>query len=404
MIEINRILKKVCLFGVVIFACVSCAPISRPDLGRPMGFDQAVRSLTFDLFAQIFNKSDIPGLAASANFVADSIINADTGDEMALQKNVLRLIQSTVAENFPKYNVAGMDLNNLDLADYVITGILQNEKFNNSLEKIPRLYMSAVQKSTGQIVAHSEAWGSNQNVDFRANALYSDSPMYLKDKRINALIATAKATAGSEADREYFDNLTTSALLHEAAAVYDMGNYQLALGLFAKAAERQDGMVMKTFAGLYESFLKLNQLNKAEDAFGKLTELGIQNGNISVKFLFTVNKTAFSGDSSKLSEYGIWLRQISQKIADSNSCMQILGHASHSGNADYNKKLSLKRAAEIRKKLETETVGVAEKTFAIGRGFEENIIGSGTNDESDAIDRRVEFKVVDCSRLAMADY
>jgi len=39
---------------------------------------------------------------------------------------------------------------------------------------------------------------------------------------------------------------------------------------------------------------------------------------------------------------------------------------------------------------------IAEKSKIIGKGFRENIVGLGTDDARDAIDRRVEFIVVDC--------
>ena len=34
--------------------------------------------------------------------------------------------------------------------------------------------------------------------------------------------------------------------------------------------------------------------------------------------------------------------------------------------------------------------------IATGRGFKENLVGTGKDDASDALDRRVEFKVIGC--------
>jgi hypothetical protein len=42
---------------------------------------------------------------------------------------------------------------------------------------------------------------------------------------------------------------------------------------------------------------------------------------------------------------------------------------------------------------------IAQNTTAVGRGFEQNIVGSGTDDLRDSIDRRVEFKVMDCHKM-----
>ncbi len=194
--------------------------------------------------------------------------------------------------------------------------------------------------------------------------------------------------------------LATTALLTEASNAYDNGDYSLALGLFAKAAGRDDGMVMKTFTGLYQSLLKLHRPDEAEEIFGKLAALGIRSGNLSIKFLFIVNDTNFFGDSEELSEYGIWIRQIAKEMIAANVCVEISGHASNSGKAEYNKKLSYKRASTIQKKLQVIAPEIAARTAVVGRGVEENIIGTGTDDIRDAIDRRVEFKLLDCSKMS----
>jgi hypothetical protein len=43
---------------------------------------------------------------------------------------------------------------------------------------------------------------------------------------------------------------------------------------------------------------------------------------------------------------------------------------------------------------------IKQKTETYGMGFSENIKGLGTDDGRDAIDRRVEFKIVECSELS----
>jgi tetratricopeptide (TPR) repeat protein len=210
------------------------------------------------------------------------------------------------------------------------------------------------------------------------------------------LIATAKSTAGKTADKEYFNSLTTNALLVEASNAYDQGDYSLALGLYAKAAERADGQVMKSFRGLYLSFLKLGRLDEAEEVFGKLTDLGLRDNNLYVKMLFEVNETEFFGNPEDLIEYPIWIRQIAGRLKVSGNCMEISGHASHSGTEEYNNRLSQMRAERIQKLLQDAEPALSEKLQAIGCGFHDNWVGSGADNESDAIDRRVQFRVVEC--------
>jgi hypothetical protein len=46
--------------------------------------------------------------------------------------------------------------------------------------------------------------------------------------------------------------------------------------------------------------------------------------------------------------------------------------------------------------LETDEPRLAERLIATGVGPRENLIGTGKDDPSDALDRRVEFKVLKC--------
>ncbi|MBI3782766.1 MAG: OmpA family protein [Deltaproteobacteria bacterium] len=112
--------------------------------------------------------------------------------------------------------------------------------------------------------------------------------------------------------------------------------------------------------------------------------------------LFNVNATDFFGEAD-VGEYQIWLREIAKNILASKSCIQVVGHASRSGTDEHNYVPSVKRAELIYGRLQSEAPGVGKKAVAIGRGSTENIIGTGTNDASDAIDRRVEFKMSECS-------
>jgi outer membrane protein OmpA-like peptidoglycan-associated protein len=76
----------------------------------------------------------------------------------------------------------------------------------------------------------------------------------------------------------------------------------------------------------------------------------------------------------------------------------IVGHTSRTGSEPYNDKLSAARSAAIRQKLGAEP-GAAEllaRMKTSGVGSRENIIGTGTDDVADALDRRVEFKIVGC--------
>lgn len=411
---IGGILTMIVLSLIVSGCAKKPKPLTRPSLDAPMSFEVAMRMISFDIFAQISNqqkpqkKSLLEKIGDQQNrdenkksitFATDAVMNADTGEEIELSNQVHKIIATTAANSFPNYSVVEMTSDSINQADFVVIGIVKQEGYNNQDKKLLRFYLSAVDMKTSQVKAHAEVWIANQDLKLQPTPLYSDSPMFIRDDRSEKTIATAQANTGESVDTEYFSTMETNALLAEASKAYDGGDYRLAVDLFGKAAVREDGQVMKTYAGLYQAYIKLGQPAEAEEAFAKLAEIGIKNGTLSVKFLFQVNDTSFFGQPEELTEYEIWLRQIAGKIVESQSCVEISGHASNSGRAEYNKKLSDKRAHKIQKQLLGVSAGIAKKTVAVGRGFEENIVGTGTDDSRDAIDRRVEFRVVDCDKL-----
>jgi outer membrane protein OmpA-like peptidoglycan-associated protein len=383
------------LMAVVISGCV----MQVNQIGNPLSFEVAIKLIANNIFAQQVNNLGPIIYAKKTYYVVDQIIDSDTGEVTKINQHIVSLIMQEAAHNFPYFQVNEMNPQTLTAADFIIVGTVALESYGDRGDKLPHLFLSVVNAKTSQIAARSDVWINNSNLEYDPTPLYKDSPMFIKDRRVDALIATAKSKAGTLANREYFDSLGTAALLDEASDAYDQGNYSLSLGLFAKVAERNDGKVMKTFSGLYQSFFKLRQMDKAEEAFFTLVKLGMQNDNLSVKFLFKVNDTEFTGSGEDLEEYAIWIKQLAMNIAEATNCVQIIGHASRSGSEEYNNKLSLKRAQNLQSRLEAASPEVRAKTKATGRGFSENIIGTGSNDDRDAIDRRVEFKLMPCNQL-----
>jgi outer membrane protein OmpA-like peptidoglycan-associated protein len=92
----------------------------------------------------------------------------------------------------------------------------------------------------------------------------------------------------------------------------------------------------------------------------------------------------------------MWLKQIADRVLQSNVCLEIVGHTSPTGPAQMNERLSVLRAQAIKQLLEHGEPRLAERLVATGVGPRENLIGTGKDDASDALDRRVEFKVLKC--------
>ena len=87
----------------------------------------------------------------------------------------------------------------------------------------------------------------------------------------------------------------------------------------------------------------------------------------------------------------MWLRQIARESTRREGCMNIVGHTSRTGPEPVNDALSLQRANFVRQRLAVEAPARwPRKTKTSGMGFRQNIVGSGTDNAVDALDRRVD--------------
>jgi outer membrane protein OmpA-like peptidoglycan-associated protein len=92
----------------------------------------------------------------------------------------------------------------------------------------------------------------------------------------------------------------------------------------------------------------------------------------------------------------MWLSQIAVRASRRNSCLTVVGHTSKTGPPQVNERLSVLRAQYIKDLLQGSSPGLADKLKATGVGSREVLIGTGRDDSSDAIDRRVDFSISDC--------
>nr|WP_275437431.1 OmpA family protein [Roseomonas mucosa] len=93
----------------------------------------------------------------------------------------------------------------------------------------------------------------------------------------------------------------------------------------------------------------------------------------------------------------MWLREIARQTAAGPGCLEVIGHASPSGPAEANLRLSQQRAERVRDRLVAMQPGLGGRLASRGAGASEPIIGSGADDASDLLDRRVEFRPVACT-------
>ena len=130
--------------------------------------------------------------------------------------------------------------------------------------------------------------------------------------------------------------------------------------------------------------------------FGRLVASGLELKRLPVKLLFQPGRTSFNQVGDLAQQYQIWIASLAQQAAKADSCVRIVGHTSRTGSARANETLSRQRAEAVRRMLEENNRSLGARLSSAGAGSKEALVGLGTDDQRDALDRRVEFRVVDC--------
>lgn len=362
-----------------------------------LAFDEAVNEATDSLAAQT---QRLPAFVAQLDkraLVIDPMIDGASGQQTVVTRQLEEKVVARLASKHAGLPVLPFKLASLTRSQYVMTGTMTRIQDGKTSARTPfQIHLALTEIKSGNVVAQASSRARGEGLDTTPLPYYRDSPVLVKDKIVDGYIRTSQTAPGQPAVKDYFDRLATATTINEATQAYNSEKYQEALDLYKTALAAPYGEQLRTLNGIYLASWKLGRLQEAEQAFGKVVALGIASNNLGVKFLFNPGTTDFWSDSKISGPYAIWVRQIARQTAQAKVCMDIVGHTSRTGAEAYNDKLSAQRAAALRQKLGTEAGDLLTRTKTSGLGFRENIIGTGTDDASDALDRRVEFKIVAC--------
>jgi flagellar motor protein MotB len=149
--------------------------------------------------------------------------------------------------------------------------------------------------------------------------------------------------------------------------------------------------------GLYLTRLRLGQRPAAARAFGNIVEQGLDQKRLGLKVLFRPGTAAiFSPPGPAAQPYSMWMNELGRRAATRTSCLDVIGHTSPSGAEPVNERLSLMRAEMVAGELQKAAPKLAKRLASSGVGSKQALIGTGRDDLSDALDRRVEFVVRNC--------
>jgi outer membrane protein OmpA-like peptidoglycan-associated protein len=221
--------------------------------------------------------------------------------------------------------------------------------------------------------------------------------MWSDDEATTAYIKTCQGTkAGDPLNPVYIERIATASLISDGIIEYDNKRYREALAFYRTAMRMPGGDQLRVRNGIYLANWKLSRREDATQSFGDLVSFGLKSNKLAVRFLFRPGSTQFFNDQQITSPYVMWTEQIASRLAQSNVCLEVVGHTSATGPTQVNERLSVLRAETIKASLEQSDQRLAGKLIANGAGARENLIGTAKDDASDALDRRVEFKVLKC--------
>ena len=335
--------------------------------------------------------------AGGHTIVIDPLVNGVTGEQSASTKTLGTKLAELARERYPQLEVKPFDAGTVASAPIVLVGTFTPVNASNQptgQREAYRFCLVAADLKSGKTVAKSVARAQPAGVDGTPTRMFADSPTWTDDASVKAYIATCQATkVGDPIPPTYLNGIITAATVSQAMDAYEAGHYREALELFENARNTPAGNQLRVYNGLYLTRTKLGQPERVE-AFGELVEYGLKNNRLAVKLLFRPASTAFVADRQVSGDYDMWLKQIADHSATSNACLQVTGHTSASGSAALNEQLSVLRAEYVKQRLQGDNPTLAGHLIAAGEGAKQTLVGTGADDASDALDRRVEFKVI----------
>jgi len=383
------------LVASLLVACA--APPKAVEIGE-LPFDQAVAQASDAIAAQAQSGPAILAKLQKKSIVLDPMLDAATGQQTAATALLETRVGERLATKGDAFEILPFTSANLARAQLLLTGTMTRVDGDaGARKKALRIQLALTDLKAGTVVAQASALARDEGLDHTPLAYYRDSPVLVKDKVIEGYVRTTATPPGQRADPLYLERIAQATVIHEATTLYNQERYVEALGKYRSALAMPAGEQIRVVNGIYLASAKLGRTAEAEQAFARVVALGIAYNELGVKFLFNPGSTEFWSDPKVSGAYPMWLRQIAREGTSAKVCMNIVGHTSHTGSEPTNDALSLQRANFIRQRLVGEASTLAAKTKTSGMGLRQNIVGSGTDNAVDALDRRVEFKIVPCT-------
>jgi outer membrane protein OmpA-like peptidoglycan-associated protein len=375
----------------------SDAPAQTFVAPAPVPFENSIARAGDQLFADARKQLG----SESRTVVIDPLIDANTGGQTVSTARMGEQLQSIVKTRQAGWSVRPLTRDALAAKPLLLIGTLTPVNVERAIDTPPdafRIWLTLIDLRTGRIVAKNIDRATLASVNPEPLKYYADSPTWHKDRTVLGYINSCQINTkiGDPADPDYLARLPAAAVVNEAILAYSAGKIPDANRLYREAAPLADPGDLRVLNGLYLTSWQLGQRDAARDAFGKLVSSGLELKRLPVKLLFQPGTTTFNNVGDLPQQYTLWIATLAEQTGKASACVRIVGHTSRTGSARLNENLSRRRAETIQKMLEGNNRALTTRLSATGVGSREALVGLGTDDQRDALDRRVEFRVVDC--------
>lgn len=356
---------------------------------------------------RLFGNATIEPIAASTRsgatrfpLVIDPLVDGNSGFQTAATESMEARITQLLKAKYPAFDVQPFNSATLARSPLLFIGTFTAVNMDGSNKPgrdWHRVCLALVDMRSGTIVSKGFARAALEGVDMTPTAFYLDSPAWAPDPATTGYVKTCQGTKPGDAiNPAYWDRIMAAAMVNDGTLAYNQGRYEEALDLYRGVSRQPGGDQLRVHQGIYLSAAKLGRKEEATQAFGRLVDFGMAQKQLGVKFLFRPGSTLFPTEPQISRPYPMWLSQLSARATQRNACLSVAGHSSRTGPEPLNERLSLMRAQAIKSRLEVLAPALRKHLRAEGLGSSQNISGLGTDDARDALDRRVEFKVIDC--------
>lgn len=380
-------------------AVVAAPPPPPPAPPQPpptLPFEDAVLSAASNLLA----KAQLPP-NVKYDIVVDPLIDGVTGQQTHATRAMGVQLDKLIEQSYPRYNVKPFNASNVASGPLILVGTFTGvnaERKSEGKREAYRVCLALADLKTGKLVSKGLAFALPNGVDPVPLPFFTDAPAVVPDDATTGYVRTCQGTkVGDSINPLYLDRIVTAATIAEAIDAYGDKQYADALKLYETALQSPGGNQLRVHTGLYLTNLRLNRRPAAAKAFGDIVEQGLKAQQMGVKFLFKPGTAAmWTQPGAGPVPYTLWLTEIAKHAAKRESCMDVVGHTSATGAEPINERLSLQRAENVKREIARRAPKLRAKLTSAGAGSREMLIGSGRDDLSDALDRRVEFKVKGC--------